>query len=481
MISSSRSKPLRLALCAACLTLAALAFAWMAGPSRVQGEDPPDQSLAVTVYNGNLGLVKDTRRLTVEKGVNVLPFPGVAAHIDPTSVALKALDHAGVVDVLEQNYEYDLLTPEALLNKYVGEEVTLVFVRDEKEEAVRAKLLSTQGGTVYQIGDSIALNPPARVVLPALKGDLKAQPTLLWTLRSGRSGPESVEVSYLTGGLNWKADYVVTLDPQGTALDLGGWVTLENHSGAAYPNARLKLVAGDIHRAEVEGRSELAAKAALREAADATSPFVERSFFEYHLYDLERPTTLKNNQTKQIRLLSAEGVKTQKLFILAGAPWYYTQTYGGEKGLKVGVYQEFENRKQNGLGIPLPAGVLRLYQADMDGSLQLIGEDRIDHTPKDERVRVKVGEAFDVVAERRQTDFRVLVSGHLYESEFEVVLRNHKQEAVEVRVVEPLPSDWTMMSNTHEYEKLDAFTVQFKVPVPRDGEAVLKYRIQVKY
>ncbi len=439
-----------------------------------------DASVAVTIYNGNLGLVRDRRRIELQSGVFTLPFPGVASQIDATSVAFQAVGDPGSVHVLEQNYEYDLLTPEALLNKYVGEEVTLYVWKDEREVAVPARLLSTQGGAVYQIGDSIALNPPGRVVLPALKGDLKALPTLLWTLDSGTSGSAPVEVSYLTGGLDWKADYVATVGPDDRTLDLGGWVTLTNASGASYPDAKLKLVAGDIHRAPQEQEGRLASKA-LRAADEASSArnFEERTFFEYHLYDLPRPTTIKNNQTKQIRLLEADRVKTAKTYTLAGAPWYYTQEYGGEKGLKVGVYQEFDNTKANRLGVALPAGVVRLYKADTDGTVQLIGEDRIDHTPRDERLRLKVGEAFDVVAERRQMDFKVLASGHLYEESFEVVIRNHKDEDVVVQVVEPLPGDWTMLSSSHAYDKLDAFTVRFAVPVPKGGESKLTYRIRI--
>ncbi|HKY59952.1 MAG TPA: DUF4139 domain-containing protein [Gemmatimonadota bacterium] len=455
----------------------------LAGGAAVSGDDPDDRALAVTVYNGNLGLVRDQRAIELESGVFTLPFRDVAALIDPTSVAFAALRNPGAVDVLEQNYEFDLLTPQALLEKYVGETVTLYVPVGEngEERAVTAKLLSVQGGTVYQIGDSIALNPPGRVVLPDLKGDLKALPTLVWTLASDRRGAEPVEVSYLTQGLSWKADYVATLSEDDRTLDVGGWVTLDNKSGTSYPNAKLKLVAGDIHRAEHEG--QMNAKMALREAAavaDAVG-FEERTFFEYHLYDLPRPTTIKNNQTKQIRLLEGNGIRTDKVYRLAGAPWYYTQQYGGEKGLKVGVYQEFDNREKNGLGIPLPAGVVRLYKADVDGTLQLVGEDRIDHTPKDERVKLKVGEAFDVVAERRQTEFQVIASGHVYEETFEVKIRNHKAEDVVVEVVEPLPSEWTMLANSHDFEELDAFTVQFDVPVAAGEESVLTYRIRIEF
>lgn len=460
------------------LSLAAVVTALAVGATIALGVDPPDRRLAVTVYNGDLGLVRDRRSIALDRGVFSLPFRDVAARIDPTSVAFRALGRPDDVAVLEQNYEYDLMTPAALLEKYVGEKVTLITMVDGTERAVEATLLSTQGGTVYQIGDSIALDPPGRVVLPALKGDLRASPTLVWTLRSERAGPEPVEVSYLTGGLSWKADYVATLTDGGDRLDLGGWVTIQNTSGTAYPDAKLKLVAGDIHRAESAGRDRVALRAAAE--AQSADAFEERAFYEYHLYDLPRPTTIRQNQTKQIRLLERGGVRTERVYRLAGAPWYYTSQYGGEKGLKVGVYQEFDNTRGDGLGIALPGGVVRLYHADADGTLQLVGEDRIDHTPKDERVRVKVGEAFDVVAERRQTDYRVL-GGSVYEAAFEVVIRNHKEEHVVVQVVEPIPGDWEILSSTRDHEKLDAFTVRFDLPVESGGESTLEYRVRMRF
>ncbi|MBA2565242.1 MAG: DUF4139 domain-containing protein [Gemmatimonadetes bacterium] len=443
--------------------------------------DPDRESVAVTVYNGNLGLVRDRRRLGLRTGSMRLPFPGVSAQIDPTSVAFRALAHPSDVDVLEQNYEFDLLTPEALLAKYVGEDVVLYVTRDDREVAVPARLLSVQGGTVYQIGDSIALNPPGRVVLPALKGDLTPLPTLVWTLGSRHAGEEPVEVSYLTGGLDWKADYVATLSGDDRTLELGGWVTLENTSGATYEEAKLKLVAGDINRAPREEDEQKRARM-MDMATDAASApeFEERAFYEYHLYDLPRPTTIRNNQKKQIRLLQAGGVATERLYLLEGAPWYYTQPYGGEQGRRVGVYQEFRNARHDGLGMALPAGTVRLYKADRDGTIQLIGEDRIDHTPRDERVRLKVGEAFDVVADRRQTEFKVVDSGHVYEEAFEIVLRNHKDADIVVQVLEPLPGEWRMIDHTHRFEKAGAFSVRFEVPVPKGGETRLAYRVRIE-
>lgn len=462
------------------ITAALAAVSLLTTDAIVHGDDPDPRAVSVTVYNGDLGLVRDERRLDLTRGVFTLPFRDVAARIDPTSVAFLALRAAGRVDVLEQNYEYDLMTPDALLEKYVGETVTLYMPSEEGEVAVRATLLSMQGGRVFQIGDSIALNPPGRVVLPSLKGDLRASPTLVWTLSSEVAGEQPVEVSYLTGGLDWKADYVATISEDDRTLNLGGWVTVVNQSGATYPNAHLKLVAGDIHRAPAQ-RNELYRAMADAAAAPSAEAFEERAFYEYHLYDLPRPTTIRHNQTKQIRLLEANGVPTERVYLLAGAAWYYTQQYGGEQGLKVGVYQEFDNDRASRLGVPLPAGTVRLYKADRDGSLQLVGEDRIDHTPRDERVRVRVGEAFDLVADRRQTDFRVISSGHVYEEAFEVVIRNHKDQDVTVRVVEPLPGDWEMLSHSHPFQKLDAFTVRFDVPVEAGGETTLRYRMRVRF
>lgn len=274
---------------------------------------------------------------------------------------------------------------------------------------------------------------------------------------------------------------MATLAADDRTLDLGGWVTVENRSGATYADAKLKLVAGDLHRAARDEDRRRDAKALRVAAESASAPeFEERAFFEFHLYDLPRPTTLKNNQVKQIRLLEGSKVRTRRSYRLQGAPWYYTQAYGGEKGLKVRVVQEFANEEGNGLGIALPAGVVRLYKADADGTLQLVGEDRIEHTPRGERVRLEVGDAFDLVAERRQTEFDVLESGRLYEQAFEVTLRNHKDQDVVMEVVEPLPGDWQLLSRSHPYEKVDAFTLRFAVPVEAGGESTLRYRIRIR-
>ncbi len=439
------------------------------------------QNVSITIYNSNVGLVKDTRLIDLKPGVHELKFMDVAAKIDPTTVHIKSLINGSSLDVLEQNYEYDLLSPDKLLEKFVGQKVQLATINPEtkKEEIVEATLLSTQGGNIYQIGDKIHIGHYGRVLLSRIPENLIPQPTLVWTLENRISKPQKLEASYLTSGINWKADYVAVLNKLDTMTDLTGWVTIDNRSGATYQNALLKLVAGDIHRVQGEMRMDYARPMAA--AKEASPQFKEESFFEYHLYTLDRRTTIKDNQTKQMALLDATQVPIKKLFIFSGYPqYYYYRNDQRSNKQKVGVFLELENTKKDNLGIPLPKGTIRVYKEDKDGSLQFIGEDRIDHTPKDEKFKIKIGEAFDVVGERIQTDYKHL-GYNLYEVAFEVSLRNHKKEDIKVLVEEPIPGDWEMLSNTHLYEKLQAHLIRFQVPVAKDKEEKVKYRIRFRY
>ena len=439
------------------------------------------QNVAVTIYNSNVGLVKDTRLIDLKPGVLELKFMDVAAKIDPTTVHIKSLIKESSLNVLEQNYEYDLLNPQKLLEKFVGQKVQLATINPEtkREEIVEATLLSTQGGNIFQVGDKIHIGHPGRILLSKIPENLIPQPTLVWMLENKISDPQKLEASYLTSGINWKADYVAVLNKLDTLMDLTGWVTIDNRSGATYQNGLLKLVAGDIHRVQPEMQMDFAKT---RMAKEAESPqFKEESFFEYHLYTLDRRTTIKDNQTKQMTLLDANQVPIKKLFIFSGSPqYYYYQMNQGSQKQKVGVFLELENSKKNNLGIPLPKGTVRVYKEDKDGSLQFIGEDRIDHTPKDEKFKTKIGEAFDVVGERVQTDYKHL-GRNLFEVAFEVSLRNHKDEDIRVLVEEPIPGDWEMLSNTHPYDKLSAHLIRFEVPVDKDKEVKVKYRIRFRY
>jgi hypothetical protein len=438
------------------------------------------QDVAVTIYNSNVGLVKDTRLIDFKPGLHELKFMDVAAKIDPTTVHIKSLINGSSLNVFEQNYEYDLLNPQKLLEKYVGQKVQLATINPEtkKEEIVEATLLSTQGGNIFQIGDKISIGHPGRILLSRIPENLIPQPTLVWMVENKLSKPQKVEASYLTSGINWKADYVAVLNKLDTMTDLTGWVTIDNRSGATYQNALLKLVAGDIHRVQPEMKRDYARPMAA--AKEASQQFREESFFEYHLYTLDRRTTIKDNQTKQMTLLDADQVPIKKLFIFSGQPQYYYYQDQSSTKQKIGVFLELENSKKNNLGIPLPKGTIRVYKEDKDGSLQFAGEDSIDHTPKDEKFKIKIGEAFDVVGERVQTDYKRL-GRNLFEVAFEVSLRNHKNEDVKVFVEEPIPGDWEMLSKTHPYEKVNAHLIRFEVPVAKDKEEKVKYRIRFKY
>ncbi len=465
--------------------LIAFTLAGLLGAAPVAGAAPvkitaaEQRDVMITVYNSNLGLVKDVREVRLDGGLIEAHFMDVAAQIDPTSVLLRSLTDASGLKIVEQNYEYDLLSSEKLMEKYLGRKVRLYQSNGTFQEAT---LLSTRG-PVYDINGQIHMGHFGSVVLPALPENLVSKPTLAWLLRNMRPASQRVEASYLTAGISWKSDYVMLINAADSRADLTGWVTINNQSGATYRDAALKLVAGDVNRAASRDDSrramEIAAKAASPAVADRE--FKSEGFFEYHLYTLDGRTTIKESQTKQLTLLSATDFPVEKQFIFYGAANYHRTQYGVPiSNQKVGVYLDIRNTKENRLGVPLPKGKVRVYKADASGSQQLIGEDWIDHTPKDERVRIKMGEAFDVVGERVQKDWKKIGS-NLYEIEWEITLRNHKKEAVTVEVIEPMPGDWEVLRATHPHEKLQAFTARWKIPVPKEGAATLGYRTRVRF
>lgn len=437
------------------------------------------ESLAITIYSSSLALVKDVRKIQVPTGVVNLKFEGVAAQIDPTSVYIRSLTSPDHLAILEQNFEYDLISPAKLMEKYLGREIDLIFMRDKKEIRKKARLIGNQGGYVYEIDNQIVINPQARVVLPELPEGLISRPTLIWMLQNGQAR-HTIEASYLTGGIGWHANYVMVLSEDDREVDLTGWVTINNQSGATYNNAAIKLVAGDVHRAPARGgrvRSVVAAD----DMNFQREQFKEQTFFEYHLYTLQRTSTIKENQTKQINLLNAEGVGVEKSYVFSArrATWF-NQAHGPEKA-KVGVFLSFENSEDNNLGKPLPKGVVRVYKKDADGALQFAGEDRIDHTPEDEVVRVKLGEAFDIVGERTQTSYKVVRSGRTFESGYEIELRNHKDEDIVVSVEETIPGDWEILEKSHDFVKVSSSRVRFDIPVAKKSSATLTYRVRIKY
>jgi len=468
----------------ACLALLALGApgrgAGQEDPFRLRSTDDDRRIVTVTVYNQNFGLVREVRDVPLSAGRVALEFADVAARIQPETVHIADLG-GGRLQVLEQNYQYDLLNPQKLLEKYLGRTVYVYRFNPEteREERVEAEVLSTNGGTILRIGDEITYNYPGRFAFPEIPANLIAKPTLLWLLDSD-GGSRRLEVSYLTRQLNWKSDYVLVVGQDDSSGDLTGWVTLTNQSGVSYEGARLKLVAGDVQRVSDRDRARMM-QDAMRAAAAEASAFSEESFFEYHLYTLDRPTTLGQNEQKQVLLLEGRDIAVDKQLVFYGAAQYYRGSYGQVvSNQKVGVYLDLVNSEEHGLGMPLPRGIVRVYKADATGAQQFIGEDRIDHTPRDERVRIKMGEAFDVVGDRRQMEYRVLGSC-VSESSWRVSLRNHKEEAAEVRAMEPVGGDWEIVSTSHRVERLDAHTFAFDVTVPARDEVVIEYRVRVRW
>ncbi|MGD8387753.1 MAG: DUF4139 domain-containing protein [Desulfobacteraceae bacterium] len=464
-----------------CAAILLMPIGSTAGPV-LQSDIQDQEAVEVTVYNNNLGLIKDVRTVSLPVGEGELRFMDVASHVHPATVHVISLEASSEFAVLEQNYEYDLMNAQKLLDKYVGKEIKIVDWNpyQDRKDTVDATLLSNNQGQVYRIGKDIYLGHPGIKVLPELPEDLIAKPTLTWLFRNENRNPHRLQVSYLTGNIQWRADYVLLLNDTDTQGNLSGWVTLDNRSGATYRNARLKLIAGAVHRVSPAPQAQqLEAKAMARPGADG---FVEEALFEYHMYDLERRTTIKDRQTKQIRLLEAPGVEVQKELCVFGSRHAFTRNYQGRPTkTPVTVYVTFQNEDANHLGIPLPAGVVRLYKQDSRGSQQFIGEDRIEHTPKDEAIRLKTGEAFDVVSERLQTDYRQVTRG-VHETAWEIRLRNHKESPVRIAVVEPLAGrNWKILESSHPYEKSDAFTIRFEVDVPPDESVSVRYRVQIGF
>jgi hypothetical protein len=443
--------------------------------------------LAVTVYNSNIALVRDVRQVSLPGGVFNLRFMDIAASVNPATVHFRSLTEPARLGVLEQNYEYDLLDPQRLLQKYVGREVTLVRLRQQdgttKAEEVKALLLAYNNGPVWKIGNEIVTGMNAdHIRFPELPDNLFSRPTLVWMLENTGARRHRIEASYLAGNMAWNSDYVLTVGRDSNAADLDGWVTLTNNSGAAYRNAKLQLVAGDLHRVMNQyGISEAKAARMVADSA-ARENFAQESFSEYHLYTLGRRTSIAEKETKQINLLSGTGVPVEKLFVVEGQQFYYHNYQHPGSPLKdvVQVYYKFKNDEKSGLGMPMPAGVVRVYQADSKGGVQFVGEDRINHTPKDEMLSLHIGNAFDVVCERKQTDWKKL-SDRLYEMEFEITLRNHKESPVTVEVNEPIGGDWQMLESTYKWTKTSAWASQFHVPVAKDGTSVLRYRVRVRW
>ena len=438
------------------------------------------QNIDLTIYNQNFGLVKDRRAIELKNGLNEIRISDVASQIEPTSVHFKSLTAPLNCSIKEQDYEYDLVSADQLLKKYIDNKIKIVTKDDKSYEGA---LLSYDGeNIVISSNGSISMvcrsNNIREISFPELPEGLITKPTLVWLISTDKPGSHTSEISYLTNGINWEADYVAVIDKDDSKIDLSGWVTINNTSGASYKDANLKLIAGEVHRAPKERTFE--ALDGMRMAKSANAPqFEEKSFFEYHMYTLQGKTTVKNNQSKQISLLSVSNVPIKKLYIYDSADYGYYYDSGAEaKDQRVKVKLELANRKENNLGMPLPKGKIKVYKNDTDGSEQFIGEDAINHTPKDEVIRLTLGEAFDVVGERKLTSQRQ--EGRMREESHEISLRNHKDSDIEVKVIERLPhyGTWKITDNSLQFTKKDAQTIEFSVPVAKNSENKVSYVVR---
>ena len=434
--------------------------------------------VSITIYNEDLALVRDRRRIALADGRNRLAFLGISPQIRPETALLRT-DGGGEFDIVEQSFQSDLLTPQRLLEEHVGETVRVIRTNPETgaETVEEGELLSAVGGVVLRIGDRVEIDPPGRIVLPGVPAGLRARPTLVTVVESGTAGQTPVELAYLTGGLGWRADYVAELNAAEDRIDLKGWVTLANASGATFREARVQLVAGEVNQVSRFAARDMMAMSMKAEAAPMPG---REALFDYHLYSLDRSVTIASNETKQVALLTGGGVPVRKEYRFAGLNNVYDHAMGEPRRVNATVRLSFENAAAGGLGMPLPGGIVRVYGAGNGGELMFLGEDAVGHTPVDETVRLTLGRAFDVTARARQTAFEQL-GERVFESAFTVELRNAKAQSVNATVVEQLPGDWEVLDESHPHDRISARQAEWTVPIPANGTTELRYRVRVTY
>ena len=445
------------------------------------------EGVAVTVYNGGYGVVREVRNLDVPDS-GVVKFTDVAKLIDPTTVHFKSLTDPAA-KLLEQNYQFDLVSADKLLRKYIDRQIEVICEGKRYAgtllsfDSRQIVLKEAEGLTMIQRADNVR-----DIRFKVLPEGLLTRPTLVWLVHTAKAGRHLAEVTYQTNGVNWHAEYVMVVNPDDTAADLSGWVSFQNNSGKTYKNAKLKFIAGDVRRVAPTPQVRAPSRGRLAKGGGG-APMQEKAFFEYHMYTLPRPSTVADNEVKQLEMFSpVSGMKVTKKYLydpMRHLRWRggrnTSASYGVTSPKKVRVFIEFQNSKENKLGIPLPAGKVRVFKQDPeDKAMEFVGEEKIDHTPKDEKLELYVGNAFDIVGEFKQTDFRVNTSGHWMKETIEIKVRNHKKENITVRVKQPMhrSKNWTIMAESHKHKKLDAFTIAFDVPVKADGETVVTYTVE---
>jgi hypothetical protein len=481
----------------------------------VPGAWAADSEPALTVYNGNFFVARERFPMNLKAGVNQVMYSGIAAHLEPDSVILRD-PNGRALQILEQNYRNDPISQELLLSYYEGKTIDFLVQHGDKQEIIKGKIIRSgyipsngyangyqqpaYGQPIIEIDGILRFGLPGQPLFPALTGDSILKPTLHWLVETNDPGAFDAEISYVSGGMSWHADYNLVVSDKSTGksdlLDMVGWVTMINQSGKTFENARIKLLAGDVNKLQPPGIGGAIynAEAKAMRAADMAPAVEEKSFDEFHIYTLQRPTTLLDQETKQVEFVRATGIQARRVYVYDGAkvgqyPYYNQEqirnepNYGTQSNPKVWVMEEFKNADANHLGMPLPKGRLRFYRRDTDGYLEFVGENQIDHTPKDEMIRVYTGNAFDVVGERKRTSFHVDSKNNWMEESFEIKVRNHKKEPVNIRVVEHLYrwTNWKLIEQSTVSNKTDAQTVEFPVTVDPDGEQVVTYTVHYSW
>ncbi len=493
----------------------------------VREENQSTGAPALTIYNEKFAVVRQLLSLEMKAGTNHVEVSDITGHLEPDSVILRPTDSDRRLQILEQNYRNDAITQQLLLSLYEGK--TIDFVVSEAggvQRVVRGKIIrsgfvphsalayNTYGQQYYQVqyayqesggeqpivevDGKLQFSLPGQPVFPALADDTVLKPTLSWEIETDRPGATPAELSYVTQGMTWEASYNLVAPPKGNVLELVGWVTLDNQSGKTFRDARIKLMAGDVNKIQPGQPANYALGGAMKELEDRAEmipPVTERSFDEYHLYTLEHPTTLHDRETKQVEFVRASGIQSKTVYVYDG--WKLDANYmnwplesirqqenfGLLSNSKVWVMQEFKNTAANHLGIPLPKGRVRFYRRDTDGQLEFTGENTIDHTPKDETMRLYTGNAFDLTGERRRLDYRIDTSGRWVDETFDIKLHNHKSTPTEVRVVEHMYrwSNWEIRRNSDPYEKSDSRTIEFTVEVPANSDRTVNYQVHYSW
>lgn len=485
-----------LAVVCLCAVLAAFVFA---APVLVMPLEAQESSqTALTIYNHDFAVVRQGLTLDLKSGLNQVRFADATLRLEADSVILRDLNGHRLMQVLEQNYRNDPVSQELMLSLFEGRTLEFASQRGDHTEIIKGRVVRSgyvpHGASqqpIIEVDGKLQFFLPGQPLFPSLADDTVLKPTLHWLIQTDRGGSSQAEVAYVTGGMSWQAAYNIVAPEKGDVIDLVGWITMNNQSGKTFDNARIKLMAGDVNKVQQAPVARaMLMKAAM--AADSASVVTEKSFDEYHLYTLAHLTTLHDQETKQVEFVRGAAVKSQRIYVYEGFDtsrygWYgglnQDPSYGSQSNSKIWVMQEFKNSKENNLGIALPAGRVRFYRRDDDGQLQFTGENTIDHTPADETIRLYTGNAFDVVGERRRTDFHVDSKGRTFDETFEIKIRNHKKEAVQVRVVERLYrwNNWQILQNSTKFNKKDAQTVEFPVTVAPDGEQVVTYTVHYSW